>query len=186
MRLTKELKKLIVEAAVEKSGLNARLDANYELTKQIAEEIRVECLRFTPIADAESIELIHERLGEFSPMQRSNHIYVVSGARYFALALPGAAVTPDGRVYLSKHPRFGTVHKRLADAVLEKDYIHEEINNLESSVEGALNSVTTVAKLLKVWPEAAELLPPNGGQLKTNLPAIKTEGINKLIGLPSK
>ncbi|MEN9533328.1 MAG: Nucleotide modification associated domain 5, partial [Pseudomonadota bacterium] len=57
-------------------------------------------------------------------------------------------------------------------------------NSIEKSVTAALANIHSDTKLLKVWPEAAELLP-NEIQ-KVQLPALPTADLNALIGLPSE
>lgn len=66
---------------------------------------------------------------------------------------------------------------------LEKDIEQRRIE-LRTKVRAALNSVNTVAQLLKVWPEAAELLPKTVAP-KSTLPAIPVADLNALVGLPS-
>ncbi|HCL4106045.1 Nmad5 family putative nucleotide modification protein [Pseudomonas aeruginosa] len=56
--------------------------------------------------------------------------------------------------------------------------------DLSSQVRAMVNSVGTVGSLLKVWPEAAELIPQSAAPV-SNLPALKAEELNKLIGLPT-
>ncbi|MFA2284800.1 Nmad5 family putative nucleotide modification protein, partial [Escherichia coli] len=50
----------------------------------------------------------------------------------------------------------------------------------------ALNSVTTVKRLIEVWPESKELLPKEADKASTALPALRVEDLNKMIGLPSE
>ncbi|MFN0682916.1 Nmad5 family putative nucleotide modification protein, partial [Escherichia coli] len=49
-----------------------------------------------------------------------------------------------------------------------------------------LNSVTTVKRLIEVWPESKELLPKEADKASTALPALRVEDLNKMIGLPSE
>ncbi|ELV4980379.1 hypothetical protein SHB81_000001, partial [Escherichia coli] len=54
------------------------------------------------------------------------------------------------------------------------------------NVWAALNSVTTVKRLIEVWPESKELLPKEADKASTALPALRVEDLNKMIGLPSE
>jgi len=57
--------------------------------------------------------------------------------------------------------------------------------DLRAQVRAMVNSVTTVKRLLDMWPEAAELMPDNLAPTKTNLPAVVVSDLNALIGLPT-
>lgn len=56
--------------------------------------------------------------------------------------------------------------------------------SIEKNVIAALANIHTDTRLLKVWPEAAELLPAE--IKKVQLPALPTADLNALIGLPSE
>lgn len=66
-----------------------------------------------------------------------------------------------------------------------KTDLNKKRADLRTDVRAALNSVTTVARLLKVWPEVKELLPTSAAPT-TNLPAVKVEHLNAAIGLPTE
>ena len=55
---------------------------------------------------------------------------------------------------------------------------------LRQEVRAAVNSCSTVNKLLTVWPEAKELLPKYA-KPTTNLPAVQVDKLNAAIGLPT-
>lgn len=56
-------------------------------------------------------------------------------------------------------------------------------NSLESQVTGVVESVTTVKRLLEVWPEAKDLLPEQTAKATTAV-ALPIGTLNHLIGLP--
>lgn len=99
---------------------------------------------------------------------------------------------PYGRVFAavleSEHPLAMKVQMRTA--VREE---HGELFNnvamarkeLRLKIEPVLGSVTTVAKLLEIWPEARELLPEGWETSKGGVPAIVVEELNKAVGLPT-
>lgn len=66
---------------------------------------------------------------------------------------------------------------------LEKELVDRK-TNLRAEVRAVLNSVTTVSKLIKVWPEAKELLPAHE-QKGVNLPSVQLAKLNEAIGLPT-
>ncbi|WP_242452188.1 Nmad5 family putative nucleotide modification protein, partial [Providencia rettgeri] len=45
---------------------------------------------------------------------------------------------------------------------------------------------TTVKRLLTIWPEAKELLPKDVEKASVQLPALKVEKLNEIIGLPTE
>lgn len=60
----------------------------------------------------------------------------------------------------------------------------EQYHVLTNEVITTLKSVGTIPRLLKVWPEAKELLPPEPE--KKQLPAIPVESLNTSLGLPTE
>lgn len=64
----------------------------------------------------------------------------------------------------------------------EQQRIDDQAATLTATVRAACDKVTTVEKLLKVWPEVEELVPANEKTPGTAL-AIPTDELNKLIGL---
>lgn len=58
--------------------------------------------------------------------------------------------------------------------------------NVRENVKALVYSVTTVKKLLEVWPESVELIPTNVAKPVVQLPSIKIEQLNALIGVPSE
>ena len=57
---------------------------------------------------------------------------------------------------------------------------------IRAQVESITDSVTTIKKLLEVWPEARELLPPNEQPVISNVPAVLISSLNAAIGLPTE
>lgn len=66
----------------------------------------------------------------------------------------------------------------------EKKAINDLRTSVKSEVTAMVNSVTTVKKLLEIWPEAKELLPPEEQAQSTTLVA-NVDNLNTMIGLPS-
>lgn len=67
----------------------------------------------------------------------------------------------------------------------EKSDLESQEVGIRASVAGAVSKVGTVKRLLEVWPEAKELLPDDLSPVKKQLPAVKAEDLNAMIGLPS-
>lgn len=68
----------------------------------------------------------------------------------------------------------------------EQKAIDDIKSNVRENVKALVYSVTTVKKLMEVWPESLELIPTNVAKPVVNLPSIKIEQLNALIGVPSE
>ena len=62
--------------------------------------------------------------------------------------------------------------------------LKDEIEQLTASINAVLNSVTTDAQLIKVWPEAVAFIPAAEKARTPQLPALPIAELNKMIGLP--
>ena len=68
----------------------------------------------------------------------------------------------------------------------QEDVLKDGLDELAGALMAKLNTYRTIKQLLEHWPEAEELvaeLPPM--EKAPSLPAITTERLNTLIGLPS-
>ncbi len=54
---------------------------------------------------------------------------------------------------------------------------------ISTDVWALIKSVSSVKRLLEVWPEAEKLLPATSALAAKNLPAVQTAELNKLLGL---
>jgi hypothetical protein len=61
--------------------------------------------------------------------------------------------------------------------------VNEKIANLDTEVTAFCKSFSTVEGLLKVWPEAAQLLPPIKEPEVVNMPMIQPSKLNEKLGL---
>lgn len=74
----------------------------------------------------------------------------------------------------------------MEDYRTEQKKIEDIRSNVRENVRALVYSVTTVKKLLEVWPESLELIPTNVAKPVVQLPSIKIEQLNALIGVPSE
>ncbi|AUW07804.1 hypothetical protein MC52_025005 [Klebsiella michiganensis] len=84
---------------------------------------------------------------------------------------------------------FGAEHeitKRFDSIIDEEQKLNSRKKEIEATVWAALKSVTTLSRLVEVWPESKELIPENVDSAKVALPALKIEDLNRLIGLPTE
>jgi len=94
-----------------------------------------------------------------------------------------ARFSPDGQfVFEQGHPVVAEFYA-IED---EKKALDDRRKLIRAQVAAAVSKVNTVKRLLEVWPEAAELIPETSEAAVVNFPAIRTEDLNKLIGLPSE
>ncbi len=81
------------------------------------------------------------------------------------------------------HDPFAVEYSKLCH---EQKELVEEIERTSRSVNAALEKVSTVNKLIEIWPEAADFARPYlvNGEQRAILPAIPREELNQRLGLP--
>lgn len=198
-RLNRRIKDEIIAAAIAKSGVPARREKLKERRAAFAEDVRIHALGGADIAKkidkakkaiAKALEGIPDCVIKNGVFRSDYDILVnAAGARnrvYFSGACgytsdsvykytPAEAVLEAGDPLIDE---FHAIEREASD-------ISEAVDNVTASVEGALSKVTTIKKLLEVWPECKELLPSDLSPVKNTLPAVRAEDLNALIGLPS-
>ncbi|MGL5529487.1 MAG: Nmad5 family putative nucleotide modification protein [Plesiomonas shigelloides] len=75
--------------------------------------------------------------------------------------------------------------KRFTEWQAEEARIKEIEDTVRVNVLAMVNSVTTVEKLVKQWPEVVELLPADVDRQVVALPTVKVDQLNAMIGIPS-
>lgn len=75
--------------------------------------------------------------------------------------------------------------KRFEKLNKKESKIKKKESEIEANVQAALNSVTTIKRLIEIWPESKELIPADISKASVLLPALQVEDLNKLIGLPT-
>lgn len=85
-------------------------------------------------------------------------------------------VIPQGHVLVGMMDDYRAEQKAISDIK----------TNVRENVRALVYSVTTVKKLLEVWPESLELIPSNVEKPIVQLPSIKIEQLNALIGVPTE
>lgn len=190
-RLNTYLRDKIVANAQVKSGNIAKREATAERRKAWAEKVRLSSLG----PDAEKLEKLS---AQFKKLEKEIPKRFRSGYLPFntrgSLSLncaglhvrvnewEGSKAAPDSHTLLAGDPLVQEFH----DICAEEKANGESWEAVKENVKAAINSVTTVAKLLKIWPEAKELLPAEVEEAKDRLPAIKVADLNALVGLPSE
>lgn len=190
-RLNSHLRDQIVSAALDKSGNTERQAATRARREAWAEAVRVAALGSMG-PKLEALVKRVEKLEKEIPVEYQSGYSVVKTRGYLTLNCAGltvrvnewegSKVAPSTHTLLADDPLVQEFH----DICAEETANDAQRDKVKSSVRAAVNSVTTVAKLLKIWPEAKELLPPYVEESKDRLPAVQVADLNALVGLPSE
>lgn len=68
----------------------------------------------------------------------------------------------------------------------DKSDLEKKQSETKASVVAILDSVTTIKRLMDVWPEAKDFILPYMSESKCTLPAIQFKEVNKMLNLPPK
>ena len=96
-------------------------------------------------------------------------------------------VVPSANITLPDHLFAFAVEGKMSQFRQQEDTLKDGLDELAGALMAKLNTYKTIKQLLEHWPEAEELvaeLPPV--EKAPSLPAITTERLNTLIGLPSE
>ncbi len=87
----------------------------------------------------------------------------------------------ENRLFAADHP----LSVEWNEIRQHQEVLSSQKEKVTQAVTAAVNSVTTVKRLLEIWPEAAELLPDDVEESKPSFPAISVDDLNAIVGLPS-
>jgi hypothetical protein len=201
-KLTKEVKEQIIQNAVKKSGL---IDEHNKIVQRRAEWANnVRLFAIGGVDEEKKLIAINEQYltaresvpnslkGDLrKPVKTRNETYVNVAGISFSAYFNGHVeynnreqvyrISPSNVTLLADNQLVAEFHE-IHNQQVEYD---NKLSNLKNSVAGVIEKITTVKKLLDVWPEAKELLPDNIEKQVVNLPAVQTADLNKMIGLPS-
>lgn len=199
-RLNKDIRDYIVSEAVKKAGIPEAFDEIKKRRAKWADDVRIHALGGKEKAKkAESIKKRFEKTAaEFpkglidGPFRTGYDIAVNIAGKYFRVGFCGSvgSIPHQGRVY--KITLSETVLK--ADHQLASEFddierdnlsIEEKRDDIRVKVRAAVDSLTTVKKLLEIWPEVSELLPKES-KPAAKLPMVPVSELNAEIGLPSE
>lgn len=201
-KLTKAVKEQIIQNAVNKSGLIDEHDKIVQRRAEWANNVRLFSIGGVDeekklIAINEQYESLCEsvpkslRLSGRPPVMTDTDIYVnVAGVSFYAhfngqlnsySSDSVRKISPAKITILADNPLVAEFH----EIHNQQEEYDNKLSNLKNSVAGVIEKITTVKKLLDVWPEAKELLPDNIDKQVVNLPAVQTADLNKMIGLPT-
>lgn len=199
MRLTKDIKTAILNAALKKAGITDRESAIRSRYAEWAEAVRVRYV--TPEVDAaiEEAKRIIKSAELMNPSYRVNdsttnvmRVNVAGQSR--RMYFNGSVNRSDGEppsVY-KRVPADGAVTLLADDPLTEQLYdidhdaaaLKSEREQLTVSLWAVLDSVTTDKRLVEVWPEAVAFIPAAERAASPQLPALPIADLNRMIGLP--
>lgn len=192
MKLTVAMRDAIVEKAVEKAGLKKEATALAERRRAWAEKVADES-----IGGAEAVAKLNEankkiaRIVATLPKNLQEDLRAgpctggikaaFGGRQAYINQWDGRRPAKAGLMLPADHPL--TIEFEALET-LDAD-LKDRRDKLKYDVRAMVNSVSTVARLLAVWPEAKELIPTYATQPK-NLPAVNVDNLNAAIGLPTE
>lgn len=196
MRLNANLKYKILNEALKRSNEQKAIDAAYKALSDFATKVITEYHGEDGLkeieADAKKMHKLANKLADLSLTMRLEKTKRVWFS--FAEEKPKYIDACGYRDVLLEVPMYCNrfIWVKSTELGLELNRLNAEIgksksalNDLRSTINGVLDSVTTVKKLLTVWEEAAELLPEGVTQPKKLLPTVDTTNLNKSLNLPT-
>ena len=143
------------------------LDTDYYITVQIAGEVRR--MKFDGSLDGWNLP---EQMRQAGARGMATH------NRRFTARTKSQVV----KIYEPTHE----LSKELTDLLSRREDLCEEIRKAVRSAKAAMESVSTVKKLIDVWPEVEEFAKHylEDGDRKAILPAIPRDQLNTMLNLP--
>lgn len=191
MKLTSWIRDVVVDSAVEKAGINKAFSdyrderavwACAVADESIGGEEAVAKLSAANKKIAAIIKALPEHLqSEMRAGPMEGAIYAsFGGMRTRVNEWLDQRPAKSGLMLASDHPltiQFEKLEAREKELSRKRD-------NLRAEVRAVVGSVTTVNKLLTIWPEARELIPSRA-KVSTSMPSVNVESLNAAIGLPT-
>ena len=195
MRLTKAKREQIVAAAIERSQqAQALKELQTSIQFKLAETCRVLYLGGEEVAqEIEKAEVAIAKATENVPtsvlLQTFNRRggisvnYATGGSRQTRfLKFKQLEICDSYSFTLDSYP---AVTEAVNDYFETEKRLNDEISKLKSEVLGIVNSVSTVKRLLEVWPECEALIPEPAVTNQTPPPPAKTvAALNSALKLP--
>jgi hypothetical protein len=183
----------IIANAVEKAGLNARIERNTSERKQWAEDVRLDSVG-GPEEDSRLLELQNQMESLIESVPKGirggvTHYKIFDTNSNINLNLAGANL----RIRVDSQKPSRLSHVIAADnPLVQRFYDLEDDTRLTESereritvnVRAVIEQANTIKQLLEMWPECVELMPAVE-ERKATLPTVKVADLNALVGLPT-
>tara|TARA_Y100001938_G_scaffold149998_1_gene239123 strand:- start:4581 stop:5201 length:621 start_codon:yes stop_codon:yes gene_type:complete len=202
-RLTKALKEQIIENALVKAGVRER-----EAALKVRHAEFAEACRIFAIGGEEEAKKVEKQMTKIKKLWLELPSYARGHSLdsiNYGIRVANTGTSEERYWYFGgskpchradRKPKYSPPFVNIADnepliqehsaIELEKEAVHNLKQSVEANVSTVLDTVTTVKKLLEVWPEAGELLPKSEAGASMHLPAIQVTQLNAMIGLPSE
>lgn len=184
--MNKTIREQIAANAVDKSGIREEIAAAEAAQDKLARETLlvamggVEVEKKLKRADRRYRKLAKEHpafVAEGGCLKQNSFVHFEIGGMAFSHGF-GDYVNAPYRLRIADEG----LKQRWIDADQAVDAAREKACDLRAEVRATLNQFRTIKQALKVWPELAEILPPEEAA-EVKLPAVKTSELNKAIGL---
>lgn len=187
-RLTTILKNQIIHAAVEKSGMKARITELELHCSDIADDITREFWGDDYTEALEALKVLSKNpFGYGVHAYSSSQCIEVGGVEYIVTVPTSIGATQRLRTSGNTKAKVTLVRgQELVDWYGRLDAAYSALAELRKTLLSTIDPIKTVKELLQVWPEAKELLPDNLNAQKKSLPMVQNVSeLNQLLGLPS-
>lgn len=184
-RLTKFIKKQICKNAIEQSLVNKELKTANENLSKLALDVYNDNVTAEQLKEADEIRARAKEL----PFDYGGVFYAYEGLRCYFNGLMAYLKLPTERSFygLKEHPMYTAEHefsKRFLSLQNQIENSEKQIRDLRQEIMAILNSCATLKKLQEIWPESINFLDGiQADVIKTNLPAVVVEDLNKKLGI---
>lgn len=206
-RLNNSIREKIIANAIEKSGVLSRQEELDKRRADLAEHLRIKAIggELEDKIYEDTIKKIDAYLEKNKhkhidtsvyPIANDDELYVNFAGMSVNLYFHGGENRKDHK-HINKYTGDNDYHKRLVITTSDEEYAtldkimkeQKAISDIKEAVisktRAVVNSVTTIKKLVEVWPESLELIPKIERPVSTALVA-NVESLNAAIGLPSE
>lgn len=204
VRLTNAIKDSIKNNALAKAGIFKQKEELKKEFNRLALDVRIEALggedkvkKMELVLDVaiSNLKMLEEEVNSHIGVYnaKSNSLRPAFGGQRIRLRYgKDSKDSKDEDIYLltpdDNKCLFSAEHelsKRFEKLNKKESKIKKKESEIEANVQAALNSVTTIKRLIEIWPESKELIPTDISKTSVLLPALQVEDLNKLIGLPT-
>ncbi|WP_081297994.1 Nmad5 family putative nucleotide modification protein [Gilliamella sp. Occ3-1] len=184
-RLTKSIKEQICKNAIEQSPVTKELKTVNENLSKLALDVYNDNVTSELLKEADEIRARAKEL----PFYYYSVFQICDGVRCNFNGLRAYLKLPPERVFyrLDEGPTYTADHefsKRFLSLQNQVENSEKQIEDLRQEIMAILNSCATLKKLQEVWPESVNFLDGiQADVIKTNLPAVVVENLNKKLGI---
>lgn len=184
-RLTKFIKEQICKNAIDQSLVNKELKTANENLSKLALDVYNDNVTAELLKEADEIRARAKEL----PFDYYSVFRICEGVRCNFNGLSAYLTLPSERIFygLDENPTYTADHefsKRFLSLQNQFKYLEKQKNDLEHEIMAILNSCATLKKLQEIWPESVNFLDGiQASVIKSNLPAVVVEDLNKKLGI---